>query len=194
MSTPEQALATALDAVERDLDTERDRWPAVIALLAAVCVGVSFLLPWRIGDPGTTTLSYPGYGDHRALLVWWGLGLAVVVARLRLGGRARLAAAVLGSAIAAVLWYLSVRAAGADVVTEGGALFWRAELSAGPGPALAVVATGVMLAAGLVPIVRRLLSKESVEEFSEYQLRDAVRRLRSTRTDRPVDTPRLTGD
>jgi hypothetical protein len=190
---PDQTLASALVAAERDLDSGRERWPATAALLAAVAVGISFLLPWRIGEPSTATLSYPGYGEHAALLVWWGLALATAVAGLWLVGRTRVLVAVLTSATAAVTWWLAVQAAGAEVVTDGGSLFSRsAGLSTGPGPALAVVGATVMLAAGLVPLVRVVMSRRSTgPEFTDYALRDAVRRLRGTRGDRPVDRPRL---
>lgn len=188
-AAPDESLTDALDAAERELDADRIRWTGTAGLLAAVAVGMSFLLPWRISNPGTAMLSRAGYADHRTLLIWWGLGLAATIAGLCLRGRPRMLASVVVAVAGAVLWYLAIRVAGAEVGTDGGSLFSRRELTTGPGPALAAVGATVMLAAGIVPIVALLTRSRT--EFSDYQRSDAVRRLRATRTDRPVDTPRL---
>lgn len=191
MNAPDEQLAAVLENGERAIGARRERWPVTVGLLAAIAAGISFLLPWQLGDPGTVTLSRAGYAGHTGLLIWWGVALAGTIGGLLPADRLRALSSVVAAVAGAAIWYVAIQVAGTEVVDEGRSLFSRRELTAGPGSSVAVLAATVLLAAAvtrLVLVLRRRAAGHPTE-FSQYELRDAVRRLRATRADRPVDEP-----
>ena len=178
---PDEDLPRQITAAEQAIDSSLRRWLERAAAVAGLAAGWSLLLPWTYSRRLGLQVWQLGFEEHPQLGAAWVVGFAAAVVALVLRDRpaAVVATSVAGSA-AVVFSGLAWQQIGLEATSES----WS-----GPGPSVAITA-GLLW---ILSCTARLLTERlrTPTSWQEYEIRDAISRLRRSRTDRPVDSPHL---